>query len=167
MAQRVCSACLDEPALVGAGEALTKQAPVRNPWILFLAPLAALLFATTAHAQERIPHPVQLEYSHAEGTRGCPPEWALHHLISSRMKADPFVPSALSKARVIILRVGPSFQPSYELLNDAEEWVGGFTLTRRDDCVNALEDVGISISAHMPLLLSDSTPPPPAPVQAP
>ena len=112
--------------------------------------LAALLLATNACAEERIRHPVQLEYIHGEGTRVCPPQSALHHMITSRMPEDPFVPSALSKARVLILRVGSAFQASYELLNDAEEWVGGFTLERRDDCINALEDVGISISAHMP-----------------
>src|SRR5262245_47122348 len=121
--------------------------------MLRLALLAALLLAPNARAEPRIPHPVRLEFLPGEGTQTCGGEGALRHVILSRMKEDPFSPAAKAKARVAIRRVGSAFQASYELLNDAEEFVGGQTLPRRDDCINAVADVGLAMSIFMPLLL--------------
>src|SRR4051812_46391624 len=107
--------------------------------MLLLTPLSALLFAANARAQPRIPHPVELEFIRGEGTRACPGEGMLRHAITSRMQEDPFMPAAPSKVRVTILRMGSAFQASYELVNEAGEFVTGQPLPKRDDCLNALE----------------------------
>src|SRR5262245_46043082 len=98
-----------------------------------LSPLAALLIAANARAEPRIRHPVRLEYIRGEGTQTCPSEGGLRHLILSRMKEDPFSPMALAKVRVAILRMGSAFQASFELLDDAGDYVAGQPMPRRDD----------------------------------